>query len=252
MPLAVSQPPGALLPLRWLNPTNGLLVDEGILGTVTANGDRVVASVSHFSSYFVFAPLLAPLPPQPPAISGITPVSGQEGMKVPVLLTGSNLTPDSEALVLLGGAPTSDILTDTLYAQTNQAGLVLMIQTITNLAEGASRTYTLRITNLNGFADASFTVNGLDEFFVDSDQNGLSSRLLTPAENRRYSRIEVKGPDLARGPQHTGGVITMGGLTGGLHGFRMHRIGDHRWKDSSRRSRRKLRFRSQRRRLPIH
>jgi len=160
LPLVRYYIPGTRLALRFFNSATGSYVDEGVMATVAANGEQATALINHFS-----IPVLldgAPIPATgPPFIASISPNRGEEGMKVPVLITGSNLTPGLQVELLLSGSPTEHIVPHTSYALGNRAGILLHIQTIADLAAGSDRTYTLRLKDptSGAFSDIPFFVD---------------------------------------------------------------------------------------------
>jgi len=226
LPLIRHLDPGTALNLMLFNPTNSTFTDLGPVATVGPNGDFATASVTHFSVYVVVVPLPA-IFPDPPGITNITPSAALEGAKIPVLLSGTNLTSDLVPEILLSGVPTDDILPGTLYTATNQAGLLLDIQTITNLAEGVARNYTLRLRRgtTATYTDVDFTVNGLDELILLPGQHVVSNNP-TP---RTFSEIFIHsnaslsiatgGFDVqATGPVRVDGDFLAEGINGGNGG----------------------------------
>jgi hypothetical protein len=188
LPLVRYYIPGTKLSLRFYNPANGTYLDEGVMATVAANGEQATASINHFSIPVILDG--APIPAAgPPTVVSISPNRGEEGMKVPVLLTGSNLTPGLQVEMLLDGVPTADIVPRTTYALGNRAGILLHILPIRGLAAGANRVYTLRLKDLSSgaIADAPFIVDGLDELIIP-----FGSEVMNPP-SKRYSQVDIAG-----------------------------------------------------------
>jgi hypothetical protein len=196
VPVAVTIPlvryyrPGTQLPLRFFERATGNYVDEGILATVAENGEQAIASIAHFSE-----PTLIDVAPEPTAVfdpievTRIDPASGQEGLSIPVLLSGTNLDVDLVAEVLVDGQPSGDIVPGAWYALGNRAGLLLDIQTIRDLPAGATRSYTIRLSRFGGVVSTefAFTVEGLDELVVDA------GGVLVDPPRQRFSEIEIDG-----------------------------------------------------------
>jgi Tol biopolymer transport system component len=188
LPLMRHMVPGTPLPLLLYNPTNSTFTDEGFTAIVAANGDEATAQVSHFSIWILAALSLDP-PATPAVVTNITPATATEGMRVPVLLSGSDLTYDLVLEVLSSGVPSSDILPGPLYAATNQAAVLLDIHTIPDLAQGSARQYTLRLRRgtTEVYTDVNFTVSGLDELVLLPGQNVVSNN----PPQRTFSEILI-------------------------------------------------------------
>ena len=205
-PLFRFYPPGTQLPLSIF--AADVFTNEGIFATVASNGLQASATVSHFTTFVVDDDASATELP-PPTITGIqcigsagvTPLGCnevapntlelQEGTKVPVLITGLDLASDLVVEILQGGASSGDVIPGTLYTLDDRAGVLLDVQTLSDLDEGQSRLYTLRLRRPGdlGGANVGFTVTGLDEFLVAAGQN----HVLIPADNRRYSQVDILG-----------------------------------------------------------
>jgi len=167
LPLSRYLPPGSAIALYYVDPFDGTLVDEGVVGTVGENGDRVTAAVSHFSIWVATQPSPPALPD--PVIDEVTPSVGLEGMKVPVRFTGSGLTSDLDVAVFYNDTPTNDIVPGTFFAAGSQAAVLLQIGVIPGLRAGQSDSgYTLRLRRYGVFEgpDIPFTVQGLDELHL--------------------------------------------------------------------------------------
>ena len=195
LPLSRYHTPGTGLRLLTYDPVGGTYRDEGVVAVVAANGEQATAAISHFSVHVVVGPPFTPgvtpaPPPAPPVISGLSMGLAQEGMKVPVLIAGDNLTSDIFVEIRRDGALTAEVIPRTLYPLGDRAGLLLDIQTIPNFPDGHEdnfRTYTLRLTGPGGTAEANFAVEGLPEFHVAQGQE-----IVNPA-SRRYSEIRIDG-----------------------------------------------------------
>ncbi|MFO1512964.1 MAG: FG-GAP-like repeat-containing protein [Verrucomicrobiota bacterium] len=213
LPLSQARPPGTLLSVRLYNRTNDSYLDEGVLATVNAGGDTATAEVSHFSEYVAVYTSLAS--PPPPVVAAASPTNAQEGLVVPVYFTGSNLLPGAEVEVLLAGLPTTDILPGAFFGMTNSGGVLLQIQSITNLPAGQSNSYTLRVGNPAGpYAEWPFVVQGLDEFSVAA---GQTLQLTNPLP-KRYSELFIASNAVVNvvtghfNVEVTGGVTIEGAL----------------------------------------
>jgi hypothetical protein len=187
LPLAKYFEPGTTLPLYHYDAGTGTHEDVGVVATVGSGGDRASAAVTHFSIYTLHIPESAEV--VPPVITSISPSKAYEGQRFPVHIVGENLDPDLQVEMLLDGVPTTDIEHDTLFAQGSEAGLVLAVRPIPGLHNGQEEIYTLRLRTPGGleFADANITVNGLDEFIVETGRLQLTD----PAPNR-YSTIHIE------------------------------------------------------------
>jgi hypothetical protein len=184
------QPPGTQLPFRYLLP-DGTFSDEGITATVADNGEQAVAEVRHFSTGILLGAVAPEAEVAGPVVTALTPNIGQEGRRVPVLVTGSAL--DSlltvEALAQ-DGSPTDDLAVGPLYPLGDRLGFLVTINPIATLPEGANREYVLRFRRTaSAPVDQLFTVTGLDELIVDQQ---TTQTLRSPAP-RRYSEIRVAG-----------------------------------------------------------
>ncbi len=225
VPLSRYHTPGTQLQLLLFDPASGAYRNEGIVAVVAPNGEQATAAISHFSIYAVvgppFTPGLPPTPPPPPpVITSISMGPTEEGMKVPVLITGSNLTSDIFVEIRRAGALSGDIVPGALYPLGTRAGILLDIQTIPNFPDGhddSFRTYTLRLVGPGGMAEANFEVTGLPEFYV-----ALGQEVFNPA-SRRYSEIRIDGTvrvteDFLRleatGPVEVNGQIIADGRAG--------------------------------------
>lgn len=198
LPLARAQTPGGTIPVLFYNTTTSQYVDEGIMGTVSDDGQHVVCQCTHFSSYVIDEPLAAANPPaatptvtspSPPA----APIPGGafEGMTQPVLFTGTNLASDLQIQVLDElGQPSNALSTGPLFANPagTQAGCTIFVNPDPNLDEGEGALYTLRLLRPGfGHADAIFAVAGLDELIL-----GPSSMInLSNEPPRRFSTIQI-------------------------------------------------------------
>ncbi len=234
LPLTRYLPPGTVLPVQRWNAATSQWVSDGIDGAVAPNGECITAQVSHFTIYAVQAPGDQGGPPL--GNFNLEPPEGQEGMNVPVRLTGAQFRANLEVQVLRDGNFTDDIIPGTYYGLTNQAGLVLHVQTIPDLPESESRLYTIRLRDpITGqFAEGQFTVHGLNEFIlspgaqhtvVDQDNRRYSTVVIPPTASlvappdksiafEATGPVEIQGAVLASGENGTAAVQTRGGNGG--------------------------------------
>lgn len=220
IPLYRYHRPGTELPLRFYQ-AGGVFADEGILATVTQSGEQASASISHFSTAFILEP--APLPEQGNepivlVITGITPMEAEEGLRVPILVTGTYLDGNLDRVEVLreSGEPTEDIVAGTIYPVGDRAGVLLSIGSIQDLPEGARRTYRLLFHRIGSLrpAETAFDVIGLDELIVPLAENVALSGTAT----RRYSLVSVGGvlhlPPGGIKIESTGPVTVLGTIEG--------------------------------------
>ncbi len=185
--------PGAPLNLRhYVDGTYGTSVPA----TVDASGNFATAMVPHFSTWVVDAPALASGAPAP-ALTAITPTTLTEGLRVPIRLTGTGLTPDLRVVVRHDDEPATNIVATGLRAVGTDAGLTLDVGVLRDLGANTTRTYTLVLINPEGLeASIDFTVTGLDEWVVPAN----TTRTLTDPTPATYSAIEIAGTvNVARG-----------------------------------------------------
>jgi PKD repeat protein len=199
-PVAITIPlsryfvPGTHLELYLWNPGAGSYESQGT-ATVLDNGEQASAMVSHFSTYSILDPSISCADAPSPVITGMTAgLAMEEGRKVPVKISGSNLGSLLTAKIRHAGAETNDITARTFYGLGSQAGVLLDIQPILDLPAGSTRTYTLRL-EVDGcglYADRDFTVAGLDELLVDGFDTKIVNAPLDPVPIR-YSKIDIAG-----------------------------------------------------------
>ena len=167
VPLAEARAPGTILALKYFIRATGTFVDEGLTAIVAANGREAAGPILHFSEVVVDESefVVAHGPPQ--IISLQAPSAFQEGLTVPVLITGENLVPGLRVEVRRAGLPTSDVVPSNIIFETNRMGLLLTIATLRDLGSGAARDYELRLVNSFGHtASTNLPVQGLDEMII--------------------------------------------------------------------------------------
>jgi hypothetical protein len=167
LPLAERRPPGTVIALKYFIRATSTFVDNGLTATVTANGREAVGQISHFSEVMgdEAEVVTASGPPQIASVQAAT--SFQEGLIVPVLISGQNLVPGLRVEVLRNGQPTSDVVPSSAIFETNRMGVLLTIATLRDLDFGASREYELRVVNSgNQSASTNLLVQGLNELSI--------------------------------------------------------------------------------------
>ncbi|HYG25079.1 MAG TPA: FG-GAP-like repeat-containing protein [Verrucomicrobiae bacterium] len=166
LPLLEARPPGSVLPLKYYNRPTGSFIDEGVIATVASNGRQASAEILHFSEAMLDD---AETPPNgPPQISGLLrQMDFQEGLTVPVLITGQNLVPGLRVEIWRNGQLTDDVVASGAIFETNRAGVLLTVRTLRDLGLGMPRDYELRLVNsANEWAGWNLPVSGLDELFI--------------------------------------------------------------------------------------
>ena len=230
LPLVRYYTPGTQLTLRLFDPQANSFTEQGT-ATVAANGEQAVASVTHFSTYVVddseTTEETQAVCQSQINITSLTPGAPlQEGMKVPVRLRGVGLTSDLRAEIVAsnGGRP-GDVIPGALYVLGIQGAINLDIQTIRDLAEGQSRTYTLRLERPGQncqFAETTFAVEGLNEFDPAHPRSGrysevlISNNLLAPLEGLNIESTGVVSIDALIDAAGTRGANGNVQLCGGL------------------------------------
>lgn len=201
LPLNRELTPGSMVPVLFYNESTMQYVDEGIVGTVSGDGANVTCQCTHFSTYVVDEPTPAPaslLPPVLDLLAPVVPAEAIEGARLPVLFTGTDLHSDLMIEIYdQSNQPVTEMSTGPVHANTagTQAGTTLFIGGLPALPEGASHNYKLRLVRPGiGFAEASFTVNGLNEFILTpSSVVNLSNE---PA--RTYSEVFIPSGAVVR------------------------------------------------------
>lgn len=178
--------PGTPLTLRhYVNGTYG----TSVAAVVDASGNFATAMVPHFSTWVVDAPTLTSGAPAPVLIA-LSPTNLTEGLRAPIRLTGTGLTPDLRVVIRHDDEPTADIVATGLRAVGNNAGVTLDVGVLRDLGANTSRTYTMVLINPEGLeASIDFTVTGLDEWVVPTG----TTRTLTDPTPVTYSAVEIAG-----------------------------------------------------------
>lgn len=248
LPLNQELPADSTIPVYSYNESTLMFEDEGIIGTVSDDGASVTCQITHFSTYAVETPSPAPptvLPPTLNVVTPITPTFGLEGARIPVLFNGTELYSDLVIEVYDElDQPVADISTGPIHANAagTQAGCALYVGALSTLDEGEAHIYKLRLVRPSiGFADAYFTVAGLDEFILsptsvvnlNNEPPRTFSEVRIPAGaivrvvagNMDFTTtgpivvdgmIEASGRDGAPGDERDGGVAIDKGGDGGL------------------------------------
>jgi hypothetical protein len=205
IPLARALPPGAVLSLQEVDPSTGDLLGSAGVAIVDESGIAALGTVSHFSTHAVMSPTDGagaepPLPPETPSgvpvpaptVSALEPTNIDEGLTVPVRITGTNLLPDTRVRVLRDGTPTSDLVVGPRFANGTELGFPLSVSVLRDLAGGASRAYTLELCNAPcdtpSLVTRTLTIHGLGELEIPQG----TTVSLPPAEYR-FSLIDVAG-----------------------------------------------------------
>ncbi len=198
MPLTNYLPPGTELTLAYFDEGDDEWVEEGV-AIVNENGNRAVATITHFSNWISFMDQTEPDLPAPVISSIESPLETddlvnpgyEEGRKVPFRITGLRLTPDLIATVVdENGDEDTRFSVGTLYTLNNNAGVAVQIPVLEDLDPdplGGLVRY-LRLTRPNGeFDEESFTVLGLPELFVPENST------INLFGDLRYSRVIIDG-----------------------------------------------------------
>lgn len=169
-------------------------MDEGVTGTVLADGVTFAFQTPHFSIWRVTRPLAGNPIPAAPVITEVHPATMLEGELRPILMRGTGLNSATRvtAHVLGGGAATPNLIVQlTAYdpAAPGELGVLLKSRPDPTLAEGQSRTYTLKVRpRLGPSALVNITVRGLDELIIHNRLEGLAPM---PVNRRTFSRISI-------------------------------------------------------------
>jgi Tol biopolymer transport system component len=199
IPLVRSYAPETRLSLRFYDPVLKKYSDEQVVATVTRNGDQASAQISHFSIAVIEDAAPASPPSSAPTINSIRTADGAatllEGSKVPVLMTGSELTDDlTPEIRTAAGGTTDDITPGTLFVKLSSAALVLDVHAIRGFDSG-TRDYELRLVRPNGsFARTTFTVAGLPELDVAAGTTLATSGTNFYSEGNIHGRLQVLSP----------------------------------------------------------
>ena len=186
--------PGTHLPLYLWNSGTGSYESQG-MATVLDNGEQAAAAVSHFSTYSMLDPSIACSEAPSPSITAMTAsLALEEGRRVPVRISGTNLGNLLTARIRFDNADTGDVIPRTLYGLGSHAGLLLDIQPILDLPSGGMRTYTLRleVEGCGLYADHDFSVAGLDELVVNPFETQIINAPLNP-DPLRFSMVDIAG-----------------------------------------------------------